>query len=67
MFSHSFISEGVKYNKKLMTNKYVFGNDQTCSAKIYVLFFAKFFFCPHWGVNKNSKVEFVVYEVEFEI
>ena len=38
------ISEGVKYNKKLMTNKYVCVNDQTCSAKIYVLFFAKFFF-----------------------
>ena len=27
-----------------MTNKYVFVNDQTCSAKIYVLLFAKFFF-----------------------
>ena len=43
MFSHSFVSEGVKYNKKLMTNKYVCVNDQTCSAKIYVLLFAKFF------------------------
>ena len=43
MFSHSFLSEGVKYNKKLMTNKYVCVNDQTCSAKIYVLLFAKFF------------------------
>ena len=27
-----------------MTNKYVCVNDQTCSAKIYVLLFAKFFF-----------------------
>ena len=26
-----------------MTNKYVCVNDQTCSAKIYVLLFAKFF------------------------
>ena len=43
MFSHSFVSEGVKYNKKLMTNKYVCVNDQTYSAKIYVLLFAKFF------------------------
>ena len=43
MFSHSFVSEGVKYNKKIMTNKYVCVNDQTCSAKIYVLLFAKFF------------------------
>ena len=43
MFSHSFVSEGVKYNKKFMTNKYVCVNDQTCSAKIYVILFAKFF------------------------
>ena len=39
MFSHSFLSEGVKYNKKLMTNKYVCVNDQTCSAKIFAKFF----------------------------
>ena len=44
MLSHSFISEGNIIKKKLTANKYVCVNDQTCSAKIYALLFAKLFF-----------------------
>ena len=60
MFSHSFVSEGVKYNKKIMTNKYVCVNDQTCSAKIYVLLFAKFFV---FGIFMDRDVEFEVSKI----
>ena len=57
MFSHPFISEGVKYNKKVMTNKYVCVNDQTCSAKIYdcVIIWQVLFFSAFSGSETNSR------------
>ena len=40
MFSHSFLSEGVKYNKELMTNKYVYyKHTEKYSPKSYVVNF----------------------------
>ena len=40
MFSHSFISEGVKYNKELITNKYVYYiHTEKYSPKSYVVSF----------------------------
>ena len=42
MFSHSFLSEGVKYNKELMTNKYVYyKHTEKYSPKSYVVNFRK--------------------------